>query len=69
MVNSARLIDSIEKSGLKKGFLAKELGIGTVTFWRKVNGKADFKVGEVVKLCDLLGIQSDGEKARIFLRE
>jgi hypothetical protein len=36
----------INKSGLKKTFIAKELGIKYDTFRRKLNGENEFKLGE-----------------------
>lgn len=67
MVDSTRLVYYIDKSGLKKQHIARQLDISVPTLWRKINGTAEFKVSEVVKLCNMLDIREDGLKARIFL--
>ena len=35
--------------------IAKALGVSRCTAWRKLNGEAEFTVGEVLKLKELLG--------------
>lgn len=66
MVNTRRLTIAIDESGLKKQFLAEKLGLSIVTFWRKVKGESEFKLSEVVKLCELLKIRDVNERDRIF---
>ena len=53
---------------LKKTYedCAKELGISTTAFSNKINGDSTFKLPEVNKLCEYLGL-TDEEKVRIFL--
>lgn len=45
---------------------AKVLGISVTAFSNKMNGDSTFKLPEVNKLCEFLGL-SDDEKVRIFL--
>ena len=53
---------------LKKTYedCAKVLGISITAFNNKMNGDSTFKLPEVNKLCEYLGL-SDEEKVRIFL--
>lgn len=69
MVNSAALRDKIEESGLRKNFIAEQLGLSPYGFQLKTEGKNDFKTAEVMKLCDLLRITSLREKERIFFAQ
>ena len=46
----------INKSGLKKNFIAEKLDMKYDTFRRKLNGENEFKVSEVFNLCSLLKI-------------
>ena len=66
MTNSKLLQKKIDESGLKKGFIAENLGISTAWLKKKVNGKAHFKAYEIQILCDLLGIVDLEEKDEIF---
>lgn len=66
MVNTTDLLAMINTSGLKKTFIAKELGISVPSLWRKVRGITEFKPSEIVKLCNLLGIRGAMEKDRLF---
>lgn len=47
----------INKSGLKKSYIAKKLDIRYDTFRRKLKGETDFKVTEVINLCTILNIE------------
>jgi DNA-binding XRE family transcriptional regulator len=37
--------------------VARELNITTLTYRRKEQGKREFKFSELIKLCDLFGVQ------------
>ena len=67
MTNTYLLEDLIKKSGLKKQYLAKGLGLTPESFSRKVQGKNEFKVSEMQVLCDLLGIDDWNLRERVFL--
>lgn len=66
MVNSQYLEEVIAASGLKKSFIAAELGISIQTLRKKISGISDFTMREANKLCDLLGVKSLAEKEKIF---
>lgn len=66
MVKTNELLAVIDASGMKKQFLAKELGISIPTFWRKIRGLTEFKPSEIARLSELLGIGSLKERDRLF---
>ena len=65
MTNTNLLKQYIEKSGYKKGFIVKQLGITAYGFAQKVNNKSEFKASEIDTLCRLLKIGAK-DKAVIF---
>lgn len=69
MMNSGLLVKKIETSGLKRSFIAKELGITRGSLYNKLNGISDFNLTEVVTLCRVLSITDSSEKERIFFAE
>ena len=68
MTNTALLEEYIAKSGLKKGFLAKSLGISTYALTLKINNKNEFKANEIDILCKLLNI-GIRDRMRIFFAQ
>lgn len=56
MIYLNKLQEFIQDSGLKKQFLAKQLEMKYDTFRRKLKGDSDFKVEELLKLCEILKI-------------
>lgn len=69
MTDTKRLLEIIEQSGLRKGFIASKLGITTYGFQKKVENKSQFKAEEIKILCELLNITSLKEKENIFFAE
>lgn len=69
MTDTQELLAIIEKSGLKKGFIASKLGITTYGFQRKVENKSQFKAEEIKILCEVLNITSLKEREKIFFAE
>lgn len=69
MTNTAELELFIKKSGLKKGYIAKALGISRQAFTNKCNNKSAFTATEISLLCDLLKITSLVVKDRIFFAQ
>lgn len=69
MTDTVRLNNEIKKSGLKKGWIAAELGLSSYGFWRKVNNENQFKAGEIKVLCRLLKITSLKKKDKIFFAD
>lgn len=66
MTDKAKLEDLITKSGLKKSFIADNLGISRQAFLNKVNNKSLFTSEEIDTLCKLLNVKSLTEKEKIF---
>lgn len=53
-MDSARLIERIEQSGLKKNFIADKIGISYSSLQNKVHGRTDFTARESLTLKHLL---------------
>jgi len=66
MTNVKELERFIEKSGLKKCYIAKALGLSRQGLHNKINNKSDFTTTEISLLCDLLDITNLKDKERIF---
>jgi predicted XRE-type DNA-binding protein len=66
MTNRELLEEKIKQTGLKKGFIAEELGVSRSTFCALMRGEAEFRVSQVCTLCRLLGIKDDKTLAAIF---
>ncbi|WP_077611994.1 hypothetical protein [Clostridium sp. Marseille-P2415] len=69
MTDTVRLNDEIKTSGLKKGWIAAELGLSSYGFHRKINNASQFKAGEIKGLCQLLNITSLEKKDEIFFAD
>ena len=66
MTDSNRLKDVVEKSGLKKTFIAEKLGLSYQGYLKKENGKSEFMAKEISVMKDLLRL-SNKEVSEIFL--
>ena len=66
MTNVKLLEDWIQKSGLKKGYLAKQIGVSRGTFLALITNKKEFKTSQVGTLCKILGIHDDETIKAIF---
>jgi DNA-binding XRE family transcriptional regulator len=62
----AKLKEIVEKSGLKKTFIAGQLGISYQGYLNKENGKRQFNAKEIAILKDLLKL-SNKDVSEIFL--
>ena len=69
MTNRKLLLQKIESSGLKLGFIAEKLGISYNWLKKKIDGEVPFKVYEVQILCNVLNIRDLQEKENIFFAE
>ena len=69
MTNTTLLKERIQESGLRHGFIAKKLGIGTAALTRKINNRVEFKASEIEALCVLLGITDPAEREAVFFAE
>lgn len=56
MTNTALLKKRIEESGLKHKYIADKIGITVQSLGNKVSGRNEFKVSEMLIICDLLMI-------------
>lgn len=66
MTDSKLLRSKIDASGLKYGYIAKQLGISLRSLQRKIDNESGFKALEIQKLCDVLSISSYKTKEDIF---
>lgn len=66
MTNTKLLNEKIKSSGLKREYIAKELGITRQSFTMKINNESFFNQPQIQKLCDILNITSLSEKDMIF---
>ena len=66
MTKTSLLEQYIEKSGYKKSFIAKQLGITAYALSLKINNKSEFKANEIAILCKLLKISARDKDAIFF---
>ena len=69
MTDTKRLNDLIDASGLKKSYIAKEMGLSVKGLWRKITNRNEFKSGEIKKLAELLGMTNEVRDAIFFAGE
>lgn len=70
MTNTALLEKKIEKSGYKKSYIAKAIGLKSAYgLANKINNVTEFKAKEINKLCEILKIDSLEEKECIFFAD
>lgn len=67
MVDTNKLKGRMVEMGFTQRTLAHRIGINKNTLNAKLNGKSNFDTGEIILICDALGIQSPEEKCAIFL--
>lgn len=48
---------TMRKANVSRERLCSELNMSPSSFSKKVNEKVDFKLGEVIGICDMLGIE------------
>lgn len=66
MVNTQYLEKMIDDTGIKKAYLASELGITRQSLRKKIINENDFTAREIKLLCEILKISSLKEKEAIF---
>lgn len=66
MTNTSLLEDQIEKSGYKKSFIAKQIGISAYALAMKINNESEFKANEINVLSRLLNIDVQTRDAIFF---
>lgn len=68
MTNTAELEELISKSGLKKSYIAKAIGLSRQGFKNKCDNKSPFTATEIKDLCVILNIEKLTDKERIFFK-
>ncbi len=66
MTNTALLREKIASLGISEKFIYEKLGISRFTWYKKRDGESDFKVSEIITLCEILHITSLREREQIF---
>ena len=66
MTNTELLNEVIKKSGLKREWIAEQLGITRVALAQKINNESEFKISEMRKLTKVLSL-SKQQRDTIFL--
>ena len=69
MTNTTLLEKKIEESGLRKSYIAKELGLSTYGLSLKIKNVNEFKASEIDKMCLVLGITNLEERCAIFFAQ
>ena len=64
-MNNNKIDELIKEKGVKKNFLAAKLGMSYPSLYKRLNGQADWKAGEVLTICKILGL-SKQERQDIF---
>ena len=64
-MNIERLISKIDEINIPISSIAEKLGISRQAFYNRINGKCEFKISEVEKVCEILRLTSD-ERSNIF---
>ncbi len=59
----AKLAEVIDSRGVKKRWLAAQMGISETTMMVRLAGKVDFRHSEMVRLSDLLRLTEDEKRA------
>jgi len=67
MLNKNLLKSVIVKNGYTQEKLAELLGMSANTLSSRITGASSFNVDEIDKICEVLGIVDNNEKADIFL--
>ena len=65
-IDTLMLLMRMRMKKLSQNKVAKELGMTTNTFQKKINNKSEFTISEVAKLANMLDVPIDSS---IFFRE
>ena len=69
MTDRKLLEAKIKQKGLKKYFLAEQLGVSRATFSALLNNDTEFKASQIHKLCELLDINDEETMRSIFFAQ
>ena len=58
----------IERSGLKRKYIAEKLSLSPYGLAKKINGENEFRPSEIEILCRLLGIKTMKQRMDIFFK-
>lgn len=67
MLNRNLLKSAMARVGFTQGALAERIGMSENTLSSRMQGASSFNIDEIDKICDVLNIESNDEKAAIFL--
>lgn len=59
MNKKTALRDEIKRAGVSISFIARTIGISRAAFYKKMNGKTDFKAAEIKKICEALHLPAE----------
>lgn len=66
MVNLDKMNLLIKQKGLKKTYIAEQLGITPTTFWKKSSGQAEFTKAELYMLHAILTGRYDPDESFVW---
>lgn len=66
MINYKKLNDKVKNSGLKKSYIAKELGLTPYGLAKKLNGVTEFKASEMANISDVLNLTGEMREEIFF---
>lgn len=66
MTNTKLLEEAIQRNGVKKGFLAEQLGVSRATFSALLRNETEFRASQIRVLCEILHINDPAEMEAIF---
>lgn len=66
MTNTALLRNTINDSGLKLSYIARQMGLSAYGLQKKIDGDSEFKASEIAGLCDILKINDSRQRDAIF---
>lgn len=69
MTDKALLEKAIKAKGVKKAFLAEQIGLTPAGFCNCLNNRAEFKASQINTLCEILDIVDLAEKEAIFFAD
>lgn len=67
MLNANLLKGKMIEKGFTQTTLAIAICMSENTLSSRLNGKSDFRIGEIDKICEVLRIDDGSQKAKIFL--
>lgn len=62
------LRDEIKGAGVSISFIARVLGISRTAFYKKLNGKTEFKAVEIKKICEALHLSAEKREDIFFAK-